>query len=623
MGNALGWAGSTGIGLAVGLGLLYVVLRGTAWSPGRGDPVRAVRTHAMIAALIALFASGTSRLSTLATPEQADVFSNGLSNGAFPVATETDGETVRSIISAPLPPLPWYDSLGIAVGPVVAFVLVYAVAQYTWPRQTGAVRMARLSDRRATDLLPRYLTGATAVIMLASAGLVALAWQTPAVEAREITETWRETWSDEYGGSESSWFEPGSRGGGDIAPWLLLALVLAAVGFVIVLRIIARRPTLTGLHPRDDDLVRRIAVNRALRTVAVMMLGIGAAGFNAWANADAALARHAEDRYSTPFMPWLGLASILVMLVLLFWRSPHVSELGSHTVQHPEAYDAGPAPRSARAPSPPGTARSVLRLRLDGATLAWMVAAPIAALVAFFQWATPHTGSSMDGSAGPAWGSAWDTWSMLLWSAVPCAAALAILGFTEFGVRRGHSPAREPATTGRPSRWPVYALGVSVLLAAVWCVLCLTTTWQQTELAIALAMTTAVFTLAAVALARMALHRPPLGHATPEQDAAIRAGGANRLLAVGASGVLSVTGAALLAGVQVWHGFISTSIVNLAIHDLPDGLLLIRTLTVFALFGLITACVIAPAPDVPGVRLRPRQAEQEAEREATSEIPRT
>ncbi|REE03906.1 hypothetical protein [Citricoccus muralis] len=614
MGNAMGWAGSTGIGLAVGLGLLYVVLRGTAWSPGRGDPVRAVRTHAMIAALIALFASGTAGLAALATPEQFGVFGNGFSNGAFPVTTETDGETVRSIISAPLPPLPWYEALGIALSPVVAFVLVYAVAQYTWPRQTGAVRMARLSDRRASELLPRHLTGVTAVIMLAAAGLVALAWQTPAVRAREITETWR----DEYGGSESSWFEPGSRGGGDIAPWLLLALVLAAVGFAIVLRIIARRPTLTGLHPRDDDLVRRIAVNRALRTVAVMMLGIGAAGFNAWANADAALARHTEDRYSTPFMPWLGLASLLVMLVLLFWRSPHVAELGSHTVQHREAYDAGPSPRSSRAP---GTARAVLRLRLDGATLAWMVAAPIAALVGYFSWALPHTGTSVVGSAGPAWGSAWDTWSMVLWSALPCAAALVILGFTEFGVRRGHSPSWEPATTGKSSRWPVYALGLSMLLAAVWCVLCLTTKVQQTELATALAATTAAFALTALALARLALHRPPLGHATAEQDAAIRTGGANRLLAVGAAGILSVTGAALLAGVQVWHGFISGTILNLGINDLPDGLLLIRTLTVFALFGLIVACVIAPAPDVPGARLRPRQDEREAAREAEREAP--
>ncbi|GAA1130602.1 hypothetical protein [Citricoccus alkalitolerans] len=611
MGNAMGWAGSTGIGLAVGLGLLYVVLRGTAWSPGRGDPVRAVRTHAMIAALIALFASGTAGLATLATSEHTDVFGNGFSKDAFPVATETDGDTLRNVISAPLPPLPWFEALGIALGPILAFVLVYAVAQYTWPRQTGAVRTARLSDRRATDLLPRYLTGATGVIMLASAGLVVLAWQAPAVHAREITETWR----DEYGGSESSWFEPGSRGGGDIAPWLLLALVLAAFGFVIVLRIIALRPTLTGLHPLDDDLVRRIAVNRALRTVAVMMLGIGAAGFNAWANADAALARQSDDRYSTPFMPWLGLASLLVMLVLLFWRSPQVSELGSHTVRHPETYDAGPVPRPPGAPSPPGTARAVLRLRLDGATLAWMVAVPIAALVGYFSWAPTHSGSSMDGSAGPAWGSAWDMWSMLLWSALPCAAALAILGFTEFGIRRGHSRAWEPATTGRSSRWPAYALGLSVLLAAIWCVLCLTTTVPQAEVATALAATAAAFALTVLALARLALHRPPLGHATAEQDDAIRAGGANRLLAVGAAGILSVTAASAIAGVQVWHGFISGTILNLGADDLPDGLLLIRTLTVFALVGLIVACVIAPAPEVPGVRLRPRQSERGAEYE--------
>lgn len=357
-----GWAGSAGLGLALGLGLLYLVLRGTAWSPGRGDPVRAVRTHAMITALIALFGTG-----------------------AYPITTESEGEAVREIISAPVPGLTWVEGLGIILGPVLGFALVYMVAQYTWPRQSGAVRTARLKDRRPADLMPKW-------------------------------------------------------------------------------------------------------------------------------------------------------ASVTLTLILLFWRSPHVSDLGSHTVPALEGHDAGTSPRAPGPPSPPGTARAVLRLRLDGAVLAWIAAVPTGVVAVA---ALAFTAVAPADRGGP--------WALLLWPALPFCAALLILGFTELGVRRGHSPA----------------------------------------------------------LARLALRRPALGRATAEQDAAIRAGGANRILAVGAAGVLAVTGAALLAGVQVWNGFITSAVLDLGINDLPDGLLMTRGLLLFVLFGLIVACLIAPAPRVPGVATRP------------------
>lgn len=596
------WAGSAGIGLALGLGVLYLILRGTAWSPGRGDPVQAARTHAMITALIALFAAGTSGLSRLATAEEYQVFGDG----AFPVTTETEGETVRTIVSAPVPGLTWVDGLSITVGPVLGLVLVYLVAQYTWPRQTGTVRTARLKDRRPADLLPRYLAAFTALIMVAALGLVALAWSTPGLEARQIDEQWGGSGSEGISSGETGWYESGLRAGEAFAPWLLLALVLTASGFLVVLRTIARRPILNGLHPHDDDLVRRIAANRALRTAAVMMVGIGQAGYNAWAESLRELAwREDGIPYGQPGEPWMAGASITLMLVLLFWRSPHLSELGSHTVTGTEGYDAGRSPRAPGAaaarqlPAPPGTARAVLRLRLDGATMAWMVAVPISAGVVFSQWLMP--------ASGP--------WSPVLWFALPCAAALVILGYTEFGVRRGHCPAGEPSTIGKPSRWPVLALGLAILLAAMWCVLCLITpafqTRQAADLATALAVTTAGFAVLSLALARLALRRPPLGRATSGQDAALRAGGANRILAVGAAGIFAVTGAALLVGVQVWNGFLTSAVFDPGINELPDALLMTRALLLFVLFGLIVACVIAPAPEVPGVATRPSRASVE------------
>lgn len=587
-----GWAGSAGIGLALGLGVLYLILRGTAWTPGRGDPVRAVRTHAMITAIIAYFASSTAGLNRLANAEEYGVFGNG----AFPVTTVTEGETVREIISAPVPGLAWAEALSIILGPVLGFALVYVVAQYTWPRQSGSMRTARLKDRRPMDLLPRRLTAFTALITAAALGLVALTWSTPGVEARQIQERWGSAepgsaeWDQGYSG-ENSWFEPGARAGADVAPWLLLALALVLAGFVLVLRSIARRPILGGLHPHDDDLVRRIAVNRALRTLAAMILGIGQTGFNAWATA-----------VSSEAQPWVAGASITILIVLLLWRSPHLAALGAHTATGSEGHDAGRPPRVPGAPSLPGTAPAVLRLRLDGAMVAWIMAIPTGIIVAFLLGTVPPDGEGHG--------------SMILWTSLPCAAALLILGFTEFGIRRGHCPADGRVSTGTSSRWPLLALGLATLLATVWCALCVVIpafqTSQAAVLAAALGTATAGFVLLTLALTRVSLRRPSLGRASAPQDAAIRAGGANRILAVGAAGIFAVTGAAILNGTQVWNGFSSSAIFRPGTYELPDVLLLTRALVLFVLFGLIVACVIAPAPAVPGVATRPARAASDA-----------
>lgn len=587
-----GWAGSAGIGLALGLGVLYLILRGTAWSPGRGDPVRAVRTHAMITAIIAYFASSTAGLNRLANAEEYGVFGNG----AFPVTTVTEGETVREIISAPVPGLAWAEALSIILGPVLGFALVYVVAQYTWPRQSGSMRTARLKDRRPMDLLPRRLTAFTALITAAALGLVALTWSTPGVEARQIQERWGSAepgsaeWDQGYSG-ENSWFEPGARAGADVAPWLLLTVALALAGFVLVLRTIARRPILGGLHPHDDDLVRRIAVNRALRTLAAMILGIGQTGFNAWATA-----------VSSEAQPWVAGASITILIVLLLWRSPHLAALGAHTATGSEGHDAGRPPRVPGAPSLPGTARAVLRLRLDGAMVAWIMAIPTGIIVAFLLGTVPPDGEGHG--------------SMILWTSLPCAAALLILGFTEFGIRRGHCPADGRVSTGTSSRWPLLALGLATLLATVWCALCVVIpafqTRQAAVLAAALGTATAGFVLLTLALTRVSLRRPSLGRASAPQDAAIRAGGANRILAVGAAGIFAVTGAAILNGTQVWNGFYSSAVFRPGTYELPDVLLLTRALVLFVLFGLIVACVIAPAPAVPGAATTPARAVSDA-----------
>ncbi|MGD6979520.1 MULTISPECIES: hypothetical protein [Citricoccus] len=513
--------------LALGLAVPYLILRGTAWRPGGGDPVRAVRVHAMITALIALFASGTSGYYRLSQPETGE-------------------------------PLPWAEALVTVCGPVVGLALVYVVAQYTWPRQTGPVRTARLADRRTTQYLPRALCLVAGIVMLLAGAAVALAWTTPQVEVA-----------------------PGSRAGAVFAPWLLGALGLIVLGFAAVLRVVARRPPLGGLHPHDDHLVRQITVNRALRTVIMMLWGVANAAVQAWAQAHRALALDAFDPLSeaAPPVPALvelvesavGITGAALLLAMLPWRSPALRQLGEHTVT--ERMPVPPRPPADR----PGTVGAAGRLRRESITLA-SLAGVIAALVT----AGPMLGGTVTGF--PAW------------AAVPFAAVLMSLGLYEFAIRRGHcpSPRVSPSVSGTAPRWAWRALGAALVLAAAWCVLSLTTAVPQTGPATVLGASTGVMALGSIVLTRLALRRPPLGRAAAADDQAIRSAGAERILAVGAAGITAATAMACFVTVQVWHGFLSDTQLALGVNELPDSLLTVRLVVVFALAGLAVVFLLGP-----------------------------
>jgi hypothetical protein len=530
---------NAGFGLALGLAVLYLILRGTAWRPGGGDPIRSVRVHAMITALIALFASGTSGYYRLSQPQPAE-------------------------------PFPWAEALVIVCGPVFSLVLVYVVAQYTWPRQTGPVRTARLADRQAAQYLPRALCVVAGIVTLLTCAAVALAWTTPEVD-----------------------IAPGSRAGEAFAPWLLAALALIVLGFVVVLRVVARRPPLGGLHPHDDHLVRQIAVNRALRTVILMLWGVANAAVQGWAQAQWALAMGDFDPLSEagPEVPGLvdvmqsavGITGAVLMLAMLLWRSPALRQLGDHTVAgRVQALSGSGLGR-------PGTVEAVRRLRRESITLAWL-AAIITAVV----------------TAGPVLSSAVEGYPV--WAGLPFVAVLMVFGVYEFAIRRGHCPPPRvsPAVSGTTPRWAWWALGASLLLAAAWCVLSLVTVVPQAGPATSLAATTGALALGSIALTRLALRRPPLGRASEADDEAIRSAGAERILAVGAAGITAVTAMACLVTVQVWHGFISDARLVLGLNELPGSLLTVRLLVVLALAGLSVVFLLGP-------RARAASAEAPAE----------
>jgi hypothetical protein len=524
---------SAGFGMALGLAFLYLILRGTAWRPGGGDPVRAVRVHAMITALIALFASGTSGYYRLSEPETTE-------------------------------PLPWAEALITVSGPVVSLVLVYLMAQYTWPRQTGPVRTARLADRRAGQYLPRTLSVVAAIVALLAGAAVVLAWTTPEVDA-----------------------VPGSRAGGEFAPWLLAALALIVLGFLVVLRVVARRPPLGGLHPHDDHLVRQVAVNRALRTLVMMLWGVTNAAVQGWAQAHWSLAVDDFDPLSEagPEVPGLvdvlqsavGITGAALSLAMLLWRSPALRTLGDHTVT-------GRVPVLSERPlGHPGTVEAVRRLRWESITMAGLTA-----IIAAGVTAGPMLNATVE----------WHP----VWVAVPFAAVLMSFGLYELAIRRGHCPSPRvfPSVSGTTPRWAWWALGASLVPAAVWCVLCLTTVRPQTGPATSLTLTAAALAVLSIALTRLALRRPPLGRATPAADEAIRSAGAERILAVGAAGITAATAMACFVTVQVWHGFISDARLVLGIDELPDSLLTVRLVVVLALAVLAVVFLLGPSARAAG-----------------------
>lgn len=617
-----------GLGVAVVLAALYALLRAISWFPGRRDPVQAARSHGTVTALVALFASGPAAYTRLFTVD-----------GTVPLVPESQAQTTRvhpsgalqTVVTGTPEPLGWAQATTIISGPVVALVAVYLVAQYTWPRPTGVVRTARLSGHRARNYLPRSLTAVTAVVALWALACVLLAFSTPAVPVRLNSESLEEA----PGYLQDSWTDPGYRAGDEFAPWLLAALGLTLLGTSLVIAVVARRPPLTGLHPGDDDAVRHIAVNRALRTAVLMQAGIASAAATAWGNAQQEAARRARDRrletaadtsvawqdLAPPMIPYLTPILVMVGVILaaamLLWRSRYVHELGGHTdvgrdgVGLPGAPGADTAP--GRPPARPGTVHAVARIRSDALVVIWVVAVAFVGLISL--WLV-ELNLGPEAGAGSTAVSAEDEWAgaTMLWAGLPFLTATLILCASEILVRRRHAvPAgTAPVITGRASPWTGWALGLAVVLALPWCALCLLTVVPQSQTSAGLAAGVVVLGLAGWGGARLALHRPALAQATATQDATVRQYGADRFRAAAAAGIYTMNAVACLQAVQVWHGFTGSAGLDPGVEELPPVISVVRTVTVVVLLVAAAACLALPALADPGAAADRLLAEEES-----------
>ncbi|GAA1870782.1 hypothetical protein GCM10009715_17130 [Paeniglutamicibacter psychrophenolicus] len=226
-------ATAAGVGFALSAAFIYFLLRFFVSNATHGNRARNISSHAFWTAVIALFASGVSGLDGLWSIPDTPV--------------PGDPGTASRIITAASP--------GLWLG------LIYVLGQFTWPRHLQPVRSASLQVRSVAGLIPKLMAGLLVLAALLAGVAIAVAWNDPG--AAQLS-------------ADMSGTLPGHR----VAPYLAggLGTVLASTLAVIVL--VVKRPPLQTLSTEENDTLRRIWINRLLRTAVIVVSGFGAMALN-------------------------------------------------------------------------------------------------------------------------------------------------------------------------------------------------------------------------------------------------------------------------------------------------------------------------------------------------------
>jgi hypothetical protein len=156
---------------------------------------------------------------------------------------------------------------GVVIGLVpalagAAFLLVLAIGEVTWPRPTGDVRRAPLTRRGPADVAPRaarrsaWAAYGVLTVLLLSTGLTA------AGDGRSVAYRYAIDMSGASGPYPGWYFG---------VPLLVGCLVV--LGGEVLLRLIARRPVVSGASTESDLALRRASASRALAGVHTALLG--------------------------------------------------------------------------------------------------------------------------------------------------------------------------------------------------------------------------------------------------------------------------------------------------------------------------------------------------------------
>ena len=213
------------------------------------------------------------------------------------------------------------------------------------------------------------------------------------------------------------------------AAWLVLAL-----GTVLVLKLISRRRQLEALDAAGNDVLRTIAMNRLLRTVATMAAGLGAVAGNFAARPDPASS-------ASGWTNTAGIAGLVVLLAMWAWAPPKLASARS-------AGRTGPTTES------PAGAHPATRLTVSLGAAMGLAPVAVAALGLFVP------GFLMPGSAFPG--------HPVVLVALIAVAVLLVPAAGELLLQRNY------VSPGMPKTWPRQVVSPALLTTAIVAVMLLT-----------------------------------------------------------------------------------------------------------------------------------------------------
>ncbi|WP_367765257.1 hypothetical protein [Arthrobacter sp. HS15c] len=287
---------------------LYLLLRWVILAPGGGTTSVTVAQHSLWIGVIGWLAS------SLQSAGSAGILPAGSTSP--PLATSA------SILGA----LAW---------PVLGCLAVHAIGQLSYPGPQLPRRLASLGIRRVRDFLPRTLAWTVLAIFVGSAVHIGWVATLPGYEANPFN-----------GFEERN--QNFSRIGGDgriqgsvLAACLGAGWLALALGTLLVLTLISRRRQLEALDAAENDLLRTVAMNRLLRTVATIATGLAAIAGNFAARPDPSAN---VSSWTNP----AGFAAFVVLLVMWGWAPPKLPSAkaggaDTHMVESPAS--AHPATR--------------------------------------------------------------------------------------------------------------------------------------------------------------------------------------------------------------------------------------------------------------------------------------
>ncbi|MEW1982781.1 hypothetical protein [Pseudarthrobacter oxydans] len=261
----------------------YLLLRWVIWGPGSGSAATASQ-HALWVGIMGWLASSLQP-----------------AGNAGILHANPDSQPLISS-AAIVPALAW---------PVLGCLAVHAIGQLSYPGPRLPRRQADLEVRRVRDFLPRPLAWTVLAVFAGTA--LQIGWMATLPGYDPVPYSSRpdpvHTYVT-YGGD-------GRVPGIELASYLGPALLVLAVGTWLVLVLITRRRQLEALDTGENNLLRTIAMNRLLRTVATIASGLAAIAGNHAARPDPSLV-------AGGWINAAGAVNLAILLAMWRWAPPRL-----------------------------------------------------------------------------------------------------------------------------------------------------------------------------------------------------------------------------------------------------------------------------------------------------------